>query len=82
MYHFDIGSDLIDFIIDDSPLKQGLYSPGMHIPVLSSAAIAEKKPDYLVVLAWNFASSIIAKNAAFHQAGGRFIIPLPTVEVV
>jgi SAM-dependent methyltransferase len=82
MYHFDIGPELIDFIIDDSPLKQGLYSPGMHIPVLSSAAIAEKKPDYLVVLAWNFASSIIAKNAAFREAGGRFIIPLPTIEVI
>jgi SAM-dependent methyltransferase len=82
MYHFDIGPELIDFIIDDSPLKQGLYSPGMHIPVLSSAAIAEKKPDYLVVLAWNFASSIIAKNAAFRETGGRFIIPLPTIEVI
>jgi SAM-dependent methyltransferase len=82
MYHFAIGPELIDFIIDDSPLKQGLYSPGMHIPVLSSAAIAEKKPDYLVVLAWNFAPSIVAKNAAFREAGGRFIIPLPTIEVI
>lgn len=82
MYHFAIGPELIDFIIDDSPLKQGLYSPGMHIPVLSSAAIAERKPDYLVVLAWNFAQPIIAKNAAFREAGGRFIVPLPKVEVI
>jgi SAM-dependent methyltransferase len=82
MYHFGIGPELIDFIVDDSPLKQGLYSPGMHIPVMSSAAIAERKPDYLVVLAWNFALSIIEKNAAFRQAGGRFIVPLPRVEVI
>lgn len=82
MYHFGIGPDLIDFIVDDSPLKQGLYSPGMHIPVLSSAAIAEKKPDYLVVLAWNFAKPIIEKNAAYRQAGGRFIVPIPKVEIV
>jgi SAM-dependent methyltransferase len=82
MYHFGIGPELVDFIVDDSPLKQGLFTPGMHIPVLPSSAIAEKKPDHLVVLAWNFAPSIIAKNAAFREAGGRFIVPLPRVEVV
>lgn len=82
MYHFGIGPELVDFIIDDSPLKQGLFSPGMHVPVLSSAAIAEKSPDYLVILAWNFAKPIIEKNAAFRAAGGKFIIPLPKVEVV
>lgn len=82
MYHFGIGPDLVDFIIDDSPLKQGLYSPGMHIPVLPGSAIAEKKPDILVILAWNFAKPIIDKNQAFRDAGGRFVIPLPQVEVV
>lgn len=82
MYHFGIGPDLVDFIIDDSPLKQGLYSPGMHIPVVSSADGFAKKPDYLVILAWNFAQPIIAKNAAFREAGGKFIIPIPKVEVV
>jgi SAM-dependent methyltransferase len=82
MYHFGIGPDLVDFIIDDSPLKQGLYSPGMHIPVLPGSAIVEKNPDILVVLAWNFAAPIIAKNQAFRDRGGRFVIPLPEVEVV
>jgi len=82
MYHFGIGPDLIDFIVDDSPLKQGLHTPGMHVPVLSSEAIAERRPDFLVILAWNFARPIMAKNAAFTEAGGRFIIPLPQVEMV
>jgi len=82
MYHFGIGPDLVDFIVDDSPLKQGLYSPGMHIPVLPGAAIAEQKPDILVILAWNFAKPIVDKNQAFRDAGGRFVIPLPHVEVV
>jgi SAM-dependent methyltransferase len=82
LYHFDLGPDIIDFIIDDSPLKQGLFTPGMHIPVLPGSAIAEKKPDYLVVLAWNFAQPIIEKNAGFREAGGKFIVPLPQVEVV
>ena len=82
MYHFGIGPDVIDFIVDDSPLKQGLYTPGMHVPVVSSAAIEDRRPDYLVLLAWNFARPIIEKNAAFREAGGRFIIPLPQVELV
>jgi hypothetical protein len=82
MFHFGIGPELIDFIIDDSPLKQGLYSPGLHIPVLPASAIVEKKPDYLVILAWNFARPIIEKNQAFRDAGGRFIVPLPMIEVV
>jgi SAM-dependent methyltransferase len=82
MYHFGIGQDVIDFIVDDSPLKQGLFTPGMHIPVLPPSAIAERKPDYLIILAWNFAEPIIAKNAAFRNAGGRFIIPVPKLEIV
>ena len=82
MYHFDIGPDLIDFIVDDSPLKQGLHTPGMHVPVLPSEAVTARRPDFLVILAWNFARPIMAKNAAFTEAGGRFIIPLPQVEMV
>ncbi|MBI4969603.1 MAG: class I SAM-dependent methyltransferase [Rhodospirillales bacterium] len=82
MYHFGIGPEIIDFIVDDSPLKQGLFSPGMHIPILPGRAIGERKPDYLVILAWNFAKPIIDKNLAFRSAGGRFIVPLPQIEVV
>jgi SAM-dependent methyltransferase len=82
MYHFQIGPDLVDFIVDDSPLKQGLYSPGQHIPVVSSKAIEERNPDYLVVLAWNFADSIIAKNQSFLERGGQFVVPFPQIRVV
>jgi SAM-dependent methyltransferase len=80
MYHFGIGADLIDFIVDDSPLKQGLYSPGMHIPVVPSSAIEEHKPDDIVILAWNFATPIMAKLDSFKASGGRFIVPLPSLE--
>jgi SAM-dependent methyltransferase len=82
MYHFGLGPDLIDFIVDDSPLKQGLFSPGLHIPVLPSSVIAERRPDFLLILAWNFARPIIDKNAAFRDSGGRFIIPIPKIEIV
>ena len=82
MYHFGLGPDIIDFIVDDSSLKQGLYLPGLHVPVLPSSAIAEQGPDYLLILAWNFAQSIMANNSALHDMGGRFIIPVPKLEVV
>jgi hypothetical protein len=81
MYHFGIGPDVIDFIADDSPLKQGLYSPGLHIPVLSAAEIYERRPDYVVILAWNFAEPIMKAHAAFQEQGGKFIVPLPHLEV-
>ena len=71
----------IVWIVDDSPLKQGRFTPGMHIPVLPAQAIYERRPDYLLILAWNFAQPIIAKHAAYREGGGRFIVPVPEVEV-
>jgi SAM-dependent methyltransferase len=81
MYHFGIDADVIDYIVDDSPLKQGMYSPGMHIPVLPSATIYEKKPDVIVILAWNFADPIMTNHSQYIEAGGTFIVPLPDIEV-
>lgn len=81
MYHFGIGPEVIDFIVDDSPLKQGLYTPGLHVPVLASDALYGRKPDYVIILAWNFAQAIMDKHAAYAEAGGRFIVPLPRVEI-
>ena len=82
LYEFGIEGDMIDFIVDDSPLKQGRFTPGMHIPVLPSQALYQRRPDYLLVLAWNFAQPIIAKHAAFRENGGRFIVPLPEIEIL
>lgn len=81
MYQFGIDEKIIDFIIDDSPLKQGLFSPGMHIPVYSAEKIYEKNPDYLIILAWNFANSIMKKHKKFKNNGGHFIVPLPKLEI-
>ena len=82
MYHLGITPEMIEFIVDDSPLKQGRFSPGMHIPVVTAQAIYERKPDYLLLLAWNFTKPIIDKHRAFRDAGGRFIVPVPKVEVL
>lgn len=81
MYHFGIGPDLIDFIVDDSPLKQGLFTPGYHVPVLPSSAIYERRPDYVLLLAWNFAGPIMKSHQAYADAGGHFIVPIPQLKV-
>ena len=82
MYHFGLDANDISFIVDDSPLKQGLYTPGLHIPVVEPTEIQRQQPDYLLVLAWNFADSIIEKNKEFSKSGGRFIVPLPELRIV
>jgi len=81
MYHFDLGPDIISFIVDDSPLKQGLFSPGMHIPVLPGNALYERRPDYTIILAWNFAEAIIRNHTEYQTGGGHFIVPLPELTI-
>lgn len=81
MYHFEIGPELIDFIADDSPLKQNLYSPGYHIPVLPRQAVFDQKPDYVLMLAWNFAEPLMKALKPYADAGGHFIVPIPKLEI-
>lgn len=81
LYHFGLGEDL-SFIVDDNPQRQNLYSPGYHIPILSPKALYERKPHYVLVLAWRYAEAILKQHSAFSKQGGRFIVPLPKVEVV
>jgi len=82
MYHFRLTADDINYVVDDNPLKRGLFTPGLHIPVEDPARLYEDTPDYVLILAWNFADSIIAKHAAFLKTGGRFIVPLPDLRIV
>lgn len=81
MYHFGLGTDVIDYIVEDNPLKQGLFTPGLHVPVVATEKIYEDRPDYVVILAWNFAESIIKNHKEFLEQGGRFIVPLPVLSV-
>ncbi len=80
--HFQLGEGILDFIVDDNPIKQGLFSPKFHIPVLHPDEIYRRRPDYLVLLAWNFAESIMARHARYRAGGGRFILPMPEARVV
>jgi hypothetical protein len=77
MHEFGLGRESVDFVIDDSRWKQGLYTPGTHIPVVDSAELYARKPECCVVFAWNFADSIVKKHAAYADQGGRFLVPLP-----
>jgi len=81
MYHFGLAK-ILDYIVDDNPAKENTFSPGYHIPILSSKAIYEKKVDYILILAWRYADQIIKKHRKFSKQGGRFIIPLPTIKVI
>jgi hypothetical protein len=81
MYHFGLGPDTIEFIVDDSPLKHGLFSPGLHVPVLPASELYQRSPNYVVILAWNFAYPIIKNHSKFLASGGHFIVPLPEMAV-
>jgi len=82
MAHFGLDETMLDFIVDDNPLKQGLYTPITHIPVLSSDSIYDRKPDYLLILAWNFSLPIMKMHEKYSNDVGRFIIPMPVPKVV
>lgn len=77
-----INTDLLPYTVDKSPMKVGLYTPGMHIPVLPVATLLDKQPDYVLILAWNFADEIMQQQQEYQQRGGHFIIPLPTPRIV
>ncbi len=80
---FGVGPDLLDFIADRSPLKQGRYTPGSHIPILAPERLLdEPAPDHVLLLAWNFEEEILAQQAEFRRRGGRFILPVPEVRIV
>jgi hypothetical protein len=77
-----VRSDFIDFAVDRSPHKQGRYLPGTHIPVLHPDAVREARPDYLLILPWNLKDEIVQQMAHIRQWGGRFVIPIPDVQVL
>ncbi len=79
---FEIGRETLDFVADASPHKQGLYMPGGQLEIRSPDALVEQMPDYVLLLAWNFADEILEQQAEYRARGGRFIVPLPQPRIV
>ncbi len=77
-----IMSDLVEFISDTTPIKQGKFSPGMHIPVRPYDEFVSSYPDYVLLFAWNHAEEIMAKEQKFKESDGKWIVYVPKVEVL
>ena len=80
--YYGIGTETLDYITDTTLPKQGLYSPGMHIPIVHPERLLEDTPDYILLLAWNFKDSILAKEQALRNRGVKFIITVPELQVL
>ncbi|MEN8008231.1 MAG: class I SAM-dependent methyltransferase [Candidatus Krumholzibacteriota bacterium] len=77
-----IGTDLLDFVADKNVHKQGRYMPGQRVPIVAAEKIAERQPDYVLLLPWNLENEILAQEQAFRDKGGKFIIPVPEPRIV
>jgi hypothetical protein len=77
-----ISTDLVEYTVDKSPYKQNHYTPGMHLPVCHPDKLAQDMPDYVLLLAWNFAEEVLAQQRTYRDKGGKFIVPIPEVKVL
>lgn len=78
----EIGREVVEFVVDRNPHKQGRYVPGVRIPIVAPSRLLEEMPEYTILLAWNLADEVLDQEANYRQKGGKFIIPLPSVRIV
>ncbi len=77
-----LGREVLDYVVDRSTVKQGLYTPGTHLKIYAPEKLLEDAPDYVLLLTWNFAGEIYEQQVEYRKRGGRFIVPVPSVRVV
>lgn len=76
-----IGAETVDYVVDRSTVKQGRFTPGTHLRIYSPERLESDRPDFVLLLSWNFADEILAQQSRYRAQGGRFIIPIPHVKV-
>jgi len=76
-----IKPDLLPFVCDAAPAKQGKYMPGSHIPILPPAVLQREDPDYVLILPWNIAAEVKQQNAALASSGAKFVVAVPALEI-
>ena len=79
---FEIGAETLDFVVDRNTHKQGLYMPGVHLPIAPPERLCEAMPAYTLLLTWNFADEILRQQDEYRRRGGKFIVPIPDIRVV
>jgi SAM-dependent methyltransferase len=77
-----LGREVLDYVVDRSTVKQGLYTPGSHLKIYAPEKLLEDAPDYVLLLTWNFAGEIYEQQVEYRKRGGLFIVPVPFVRVV
>ena len=77
-----VGTELVPYTVDASPLKVGLYCPGSHLPTSPTQRIFDEQPDYVLILAWNFAPEIMKFLQPYKEKGGHFILPIPEPRIL
>lgn len=77
-----VKTDMVDYTVDISPYKHGNLLPGTRLPIHPPEMILETKPDYVLIFAWNIRDEIMKNMAAVRDWGGKFVVPLPRVEVL
>ena len=79
---FGIGTETLDFAVDRNTHKQGLFMPGVRVPIAAPDQLAARRPDYTLLLTWNFADEILRQQDGYRRGGGKFIVPIPDVRVL
>jgi hypothetical protein len=80
--YYGLDNGRIAFVADRSTYKQGRFTPGLHLPIRPPAALLDQRPDYVLLLTWNFADEILDQQREYRARGGKFIVPVPSVRVV